>query len=103
MPLKRLFLEERRLHSPGTHWVIGPATLHCDQFVALFVHQQFAVDAFVALSSETPDAVGTDGTVGSLLAGADNEKWEKSTHYNAKDDNRDSKVFLQHQNDPWGA
>ena len=43
------------------------ATLHCDQFMALLVHQQFAVDAFVALSSQAPDPVCTDGTVGSLL------------------------------------
>lgn len=34
--------------------------------MALLVHQQFAVDAFVALSSQTPDTVCTDGTVGSL-------------------------------------
>lgn len=42
--------------------------------MALLVHQQFAVDAFVALSSETPDTVCTDGTVGSLFRGADGVK-----------------------------
>lgn len=31
------------------------------------MHQQFAIDAFVALSSQTPDSVRADGTVGSLL------------------------------------
>lgn len=48
------------------------ATLHRDQFMALLVHQEFAVDAFVALSSQTPDTVCTDGTVGSLM--------ERNTH-----------------------
>lgn len=64
------------VRSSATHLVHWSATFHCDQFVALFVHQQFAVDAFVALSSKTPDAVRTDGTVGSLLRGANSEKWE---------------------------
>lgn len=51
-------------HSPHLdHW---SATLHCDQFMALLVHQQFAVDAFVTLSPQTPDTVCADGTVGSL-------------------------------------
>lgn len=59
-------------HSP--HLDHRSATLHCDQFMALLVHQQFAGDAFVALSSQTPDAVCTDGTVGSLLRRADGEK-----------------------------
>ncbi len=55
------------------------ATLHCDQFMALLVHQQFAVDAFVALSSQTPDPISTDGTVGSLLRRADGEKLSSQT------------------------
>lgn len=42
--------------------------------MALLVHQQLAVNAFVALSSKTPDTVCTDGTVGSLLRRADREK-----------------------------
>lgn len=53
------------------HW---SATLHCDQFMTLFMHQEFAVNAFVALSSQTPDTICTDGTVGSLLRRADKEK-----------------------------
>lgn len=75
-PSNRFFISGMTVHSSTTHLVNWSATLHCDQFVALFVHQQFAVDAFVALSSKTPDTVCTDGTVGSLLRGADNEKWE---------------------------
>lgn len=49
--------------------------------MALLVHQQFAVDAFVALSSKTPDPVCTDGTVGSLLGRADGGKSSSQTHY----------------------
>lgn len=30
------------------HW---SATFHCDQFMTLFMHQEFAVNAFVALPS----------------------------------------------------
>lgn len=41
--------------------------------MALFVDQQFAVDAFVALSSQAPDTVCTDGTVGSLFRRADGD------------------------------
>lgn len=78
-PPNSLFKEVMTARSSATHLVNWSAALHCDQFVALFVHQQFAVDAFVALSSKTPDAVCTDGTVGSLLRGADSEKW-KSKH-----------------------
>lgn len=91
-PLKQTFLQMTQfiwfihytvttpLSSP--HLVHWSATLHRDQFVALFVYQQFAVDAFVALSSKTPDTVCADGTVGSLLGRADNEKWEnKRTLY----------------------
>lgn len=47
--------------------------------MALLVHQQFAVNAFVALSSQTPDTVCTDGTVGSLLRRADQEKSTSKT------------------------
>lgn len=49
------------------HW---SAALYCRQFMALLVNQQLAVDAFVALSSQTPDSVCTDGAVGSLLGWA---------------------------------
>ena len=43
-----------------------PPTLNCDQLVALLMNQQFAVDALVSLSSEAPDSVCADGTVGAL-------------------------------------
>lgn len=51
--------------------------------MALLVHQQFAVDAFVSLSSQTPDTVCTDGTVGSLLMKVDGERssLQKRTDY----------------------
>lgn len=62
------------------HW---SATLHCDQFMALLVHQQFAVDAFVSLSTQTPDTVCTDGAVGPLLMKVDGERssLQTSTDY----------------------
>lgn len=41
-----------------------PPTLNCDKLVALLMNQQFAVDALVSLSSESPDSVCADGTVG---------------------------------------
>lgn len=40
--------KEASLSPHMNHW---SATFHCDQFVTLFMHQEFAVDAFVALSS----------------------------------------------------
>lgn len=49
------------------HMIHWSTTLHCDQFMALLVHQQFAVDAFVSLPPQTPDTVRTDGAMGSLL------------------------------------
>lgn len=50
--------------------------------MALLVHQQFAVDAFVTLSPQTPDTVCTDGTVGSLLKRREGENLlsQISTH-----------------------
>lgn len=41
-----------------------PPTLNCDKLVALLMNQQFAVDAFISLSSKSPDPVCADGTVG---------------------------------------
>lgn len=43
-----------------------PATFNIDQFVTLLVHEEFAVDALVALAPQAPDPVSADGTVSSL-------------------------------------
>lgn len=39
-------------------------TFNCDKFVALLVNQEFAIDAFISLTSKAPYSISADGTVG---------------------------------------
>lgn len=41
-----------------------PPAFNCDEFVALLMNQEFAVDALIPLASESPYSVSADGTVG---------------------------------------
>lgn len=41
-------------------------TFNCDKFVALLVNQEFAIDAFISLTSKAPYSISADGTVGTL-------------------------------------
>lgn len=46
-----------------------PPAFNCDEFVALLMNQEFAVDALIPLASESPYSVSADGTVGTLERG----------------------------------